>query len=55
MAENATGYPGQFVPLAETIRGFGEIVSGGVDQIPESYFFMRGNIDEVYDAYRAAR
>ncbi|MBP7402205.1 MAG: F0F1 ATP synthase subunit beta [Clostridia bacterium] len=55
VAENATGYKGKYVPLEETIRGFGEIVSGGADYIPESYFFMRGNIDEVHDAYKAAR
>lgn len=55
VAEGSTGYEGRFVPLEETIRGFGEIVSGGADKIPESYFFMRGTIDEVYDAYRAAR
>ena len=55
VAENSTGYQGRYVPLEETIRGFGEIVNGGADKIPESYFFMRGTIDEVYDAYKAAR
>ena len=55
VAENSTGYQGRYVPLEETIRGFGEIVAGGADKIPESYFFMRGTIDEVYDAYQAAR
>ena len=55
VAENSTGYKGKYVPLEETIRGFGEIISGGVDNIPESYFFMKGNIDEVHDAYQESR
>jgi F-type H+-transporting ATPase subunit beta len=42
------------VPVHETVRGFMEIVSGGVDHIPEQYFFMKGTIGEVYAAFKAA-
>lgn len=55
VAEGATGYEGRYVSLEETIRGFGEIISGGLDHIPEHYFFMKGSIDDVYKAYQASR
>lgn len=50
VAENFTGYPGKYVPVKETIRGFKEIVDGKMDDIPEAAFFMKGTIDEVYEA-----
>ena len=53
VAENFTGYPGKYVPVKETIRGFKEIVDGKMDDIPESAFFMKGTIDEVYEAARS--
>lgn len=49
VAETFTGYPGRYVPVKETIRGFKEIIDGKMDHIPESAFFMAGNIDEVYE------
>ncbi len=49
VAENFTGYPGKYVPLKETIRGFKEIAEGKMDDIPEVAFFMKGTIDEVYE------
>lgn len=55
VAEGTTGYQGRYVPLNETIRGFGEIISGGADNIPEQYFFMQGTIDDAYRAYRESR
>ena len=54
VAEGYTGIPGAYVPVHETVRGFMEIVSGGVDHIPEQYFFMKGTIGEVYAAFKAA-
>ena len=36
-----------YVPIAETIRGFREILEGKHDDIPESYFLNAGSIDEV--------
>ncbi len=53
VTEVFTGYPGKYVPVGETIRGFKEIISGNMDDIPESEFFMAGNIDEVYDRVKA--
>ncbi|MBI4558862.1 MAG: F0F1 ATP synthase subunit beta [Candidatus Hydrogenedentes bacterium] len=47
VAETFTGRPGQYVPLKETVRGFGEIMTGKYDDVPEQNFYMRGPIDEV--------
>jgi F-type H+-transporting ATPase subunit beta len=38
------------VPIAETIRGFKEILEGKHDEIPESFFLLKGTIDEVVEA-----
>ena len=38
---------GKYVPIAETIRGFKEILEGKHDDVPESYFLNVGSIDEV--------
>jgi F-type H+-transporting ATPase subunit beta len=50
VAEQFTGTPGQFVPIAESIRGFKEILEGKHDDVPESAFFMKGSIDDVVGA-----
>jgi len=47
VAQVFTGFPGVQVPLAETIRGFKEIVEGKHDHLPESAFYMVGTIDEA--------
>jgi F-type H+-transporting ATPase subunit beta len=47
VAEAYTSIPGRYVPLAETIRGFTEIVEGRHDEVPEQAFFMVGTIDEA--------
>jgi len=47
VAEQFTGTPGQYVPIAETIRGFKEIAEGQHDEVPESAFFLKGGIDDV--------
>ena len=47
VAENFTGVPGKYVPIAETIRGFKAILDGEMDQYPEAAFFNVGTIDEV--------
>jgi len=49
VAENFTNIKGRYVPLAETIRGFREIIDGKCDSIPEQAFYMTGSIDEVYE------
>jgi F-type H+/Na+-transporting ATPase subunit beta len=50
VAEQFTGTPGAYVPIAETIRGFEEIIEGKHDEVPESAFFLKGTIDEVVTA-----
>src|SRR5947208_4754876 len=47
VAEQFTGTRGEYVPIAETIRGFKEIVEGQHDDVPESAFFLKGGIDDV--------
>ena len=47
VAQVFTGSPGVQVPLAETIRGFKEIVDGKHDHLPDSAFYMVGTIDEA--------
>lgn len=55
VASNTTGYEGRYVSVEETVKGFGEIVSGGADHIPENLFFMKGSLDDVYKAYKETR
>ena len=55
VAESTTGYEGRYVPVDETVKGFAEIISGGADHIPEHHFFMKGSIEDVYQAYKAAK
>lgn len=47
VAQQFTGQPGKYVSLAETIRGFKEILEGKHDDLPESAFYMVGSIDEA--------
>ena len=47
MAEQFTGFKGKYVPIADTVRGFKEIVEGKHDAISEQDFFMAGTIEEV--------
>ncbi len=47
VAEQFTGTPGVYVPVAESIRGFREILEGKHDDVPERAFFLKGTIDDV--------
>ena len=47
VAGQFTGLEGKYVPIAETVRGFKEILEGKHDDVPESYFLNAGSIDEV--------
>ena len=47
VATQFTGLDGKYVPIAETIRGFKEILEGRMDDVPEGYFLNAGTIDEV--------
>ncbi len=49
VAERFTGINGRYVPLAETVRGFREILEGKCDDVPEQAFMMAGTIDDVRD------
>ena len=49
VAEQFTGISGVFVPVAESIRGFREILEGKHDELPERAFFMKGTIDQVVE------
>src|SRR6478672_7674081 len=50
VASQFTGREGKYVPVAETIRGFKEIVEGKHDALPEQAFYMVGTIDEVVES-----
>src|ERR1700716_3709491 len=47
VAEVFTGHKGQYVPIAETVRGFKEILDGKHDEVPETNFYMKGGIDQI--------
>jgi len=49
VTEVFTGRPGRYVPIAETVRGFKEILEGKHDGVPEQAFYMAGTIDEVVE------
>jgi F-type H+-transporting ATPase subunit beta len=49
VAEQFTGFPGKYVKLADTIKGFTEICDGKHDDIPEQAFYMQGTIEEVLE------
>ena len=55
VAEQFTGMPGKYIPRAETVRGFREILDGKHDEIPEALFLMAGGIDEVVERYNAEK
>jgi len=47
VAEVFTGRKGKQVPVAETVRGFKEILDGKHDDVPEGNFYMKGGIEEI--------
>ncbi|HNX95896.1 MAG TPA: F0F1 ATP synthase subunit beta [Holophaga sp.] len=47
VAEVFTGFPGKYVKLEDTIRGFAEICDGKWDHLPEQAFYMVGTIEEA--------
>jgi F-type H+-transporting ATPase subunit beta len=47
VAEVFTGFPGLFVPVADTIRSFKAIVAGEYDHLPEAAFYMVGTIEDA--------
>jgi F-type H+/Na+-transporting ATPase subunit beta len=52
VAEQFTGFAGKYVKLADSIRGFKEIVEGKHDDLPEQAFYMQGTIEDVIEKAR---
>ena len=52
VAHQFTGLDGKYVPIADTIRGFKEIVEGKHDEIPEQDFYLVGTIEDVLEKFR---
>ena len=49
VAEQFTGFPGKYVEIADTVRGFKEIIEGKHDALPEQAFYMVGTIEEALE------
>jgi len=49
VAEQFTGIKGKYVKLADSIKGFKEIVAGKHDNVPEQAFYMQGTIEDVLE------
>ena len=49
VAEAFTGLTGRYVPVADTVRSFGEVLDGKHDDLPEQAFYMVGGIDDVLE------
>jgi F-type H+-transporting ATPase subunit beta len=50
VAEQFTGFQGKYVKVADTVRGFREVIEGKHDDVPEQAFYMKGGIEEVLEA-----
>jgi F-type H+/Na+-transporting ATPase subunit beta len=55
VAEQFTGIPGKFVPIAETIDSFKRLAEGEFDEFPEQAFFMCGGVDDVEEKAKQLR
>jgi F-type H+/Na+-transporting ATPase subunit beta len=55
VAEQFTGLKGKYVKLADTIKGFREIVEGKYDDLPEQAFYMQGTIEDVQERAAALK
>jgi F-type H+-transporting ATPase subunit beta len=53
VAEQFTGREGEYVPVAETVRGFREILDGEHDDLSEGAFYMQGSIDQVLESVKS--
>ena len=52
---DSTGFAPRYVSVDDTVKAFGEIISGSLDHIPEQHFFMKGNLDDVLESYKASK
>jgi F-type H+-transporting ATPase subunit beta len=55
VAEQFTGRPGRYVPIGETVAGFKRILEGEMDDVPEPFFYMAGNLEEVIERSKGAQ
>jgi F-type H+-transporting ATPase subunit beta len=55
VAEQFTGRTGEYLPVAETVRSFKEIVEGEHDDIPERAFYMQGSIEQVIEESKSMK
>jgi F-type H+-transporting ATPase subunit beta len=55
VAEQFTGRSGEYLPVAETVRSFKEIVEGEHDDIPERAFYMQGSIEQVLEEAKSMK
>ena len=55
VAQQFTGFEGKYVQIADTVRGFKEIVEGKHDELPEQAFYMVGTIEEAVEKARAMK
>ncbi len=55
VAKAFTGREGRYVKIKDTVDGFDRILKGELDEVPESFFLMKGTIDEVWEEYEKAR
>ncbi len=55
VAEQFTGNKGKYVPLKDTVRSIEVILGGETDSLPESAFYMVGDIDDVYNKAKDMR
>jgi len=55
VASQFTGIEGKYVPLAETVRSFKEVIEGKHDDLPEQAFYMVGNVDEAVEKARSLK
>jgi len=55
VAEQFTGFKGKYVAVADTVRGFKEIVEGKHDELPEQAFYLVGTIEEAVEKAAAMK
>ena len=55
VAKAFTGRDGRYVKIKDTVNSFARILKGELDEVPESFFLMKGAVDEVWEEYEKAR
>ena len=55
VAKRFTGIDGRYVKIKDTVDGFGRILHGEFDEVPEMYFYNKGPIEDVIEAYEKDR